>query len=65
MHILLISALIVLPLIVLVLIVWRMSGSNAGTMPKPTDKSPGWHPDPIGSGERYWDGKRWTEESRP
>lgn len=31
-----------------------------------TDKPPGWYPSPVpGEGERYWDGRYWTGQSRP
>jgi hypothetical protein len=26
---------------------------------------PGWYPDNIGTGQRYWDGQRWTEHTVP
>jgi hypothetical protein len=65
MHVFLASLLVVLPLILLVLVVWWVMNRNSGTMPRPKDRTPGWRPDPIGTGERYWDGSRWTEESRP
>jgi hypothetical protein len=26
---------------------------------------PGWYPDNIGSGQRYWDGQKWTEHTAP
>ncbi|HYI38089.1 MAG TPA: DUF2510 domain-containing protein [Thermoleophilaceae bacterium] len=25
----------------------------------PSDRTPGWHPDPSGRGQRYWDGHQW------
>jgi len=59
------SLVVVSVLILFVLVVWLIMNRNSGTMPRPQDRSPGWRPDPIGSGERYWDGQRWTEESRP
>src|SRR5919198_5551274 len=27
----------------------------------PPTVSPGWYPDPEGEGQRYWDGKNWTD----
>jgi hypothetical protein len=31
-----------------------------------TSTPPGWYPDPRGAGhQRYWDGRDWTEQSRP
>ncbi len=27
--------------------------------------SPGWYPDNVGSGQRYWDGRQWTEHTAP
>jgi hypothetical protein len=59
------SLLVVGVLILFVLVVWWIMNRNEGTMPRPKDRSPGWRADPIGPGERYWDGQRWTEESRP
>jgi hypothetical protein len=65
MKVFLAAVLIVLPLILLVLVVWWVMRRNQGTMPHPKDRTAGWKTDPIGPGERYWDGERWSEESRP
>jgi hypothetical protein len=27
----------------------------------PQQPAPGWYPDPSGTGQRYWDGERWTD----
>jgi hypothetical protein len=59
------SLLVVVPLILFLLAVWWIMNRNPGTMPRPEDRSPGWHPDPMGSGERYWDRERWIDDSRP
>lgn len=33
------------------------------TSPNPTFK--GWYPDPVQGGTRYWDGERWSGDTRP
>ena len=31
----------------------------------PQQTPPGWYPDPQGAGQRYWDGRQWTEQRAP
>jgi len=31
--------------------------------PPASDVPPGWHPDPQGGGQRWWDGTHWTEHT--
>jgi hypothetical protein len=43
-----------------------LAGPAAATPPPPPDEAPspmpaGWYSDPEGGGQRYWDGKNWTE----
>jgi uncharacterized protein len=35
----------------------------AEPQPPSSDVPPGWHPDPQGGGQRWWDGTRWTEHT--
>jgi len=34
-------------------------------MSAPVPTSAGWYPDPYTGGTKYWDGKRWTGDTRP
>jgi hypothetical protein len=34
-----------------------------GSQPQPGQAAPGWYANPEGPGQRYWDGKQWTEPS--
>jgi hypothetical protein len=33
--------------------------------PPPITSPPGWYPDPAGYGQRYWDGRVWSEHVAP
>jgi hypothetical protein len=38
--------------------------TTAGNAPAPSDRNPGWQPDPYGQARlRYWDGSSWTEHT--
>ena len=38
---------------------------NGPPPPVRTGPDPGWNPAPDASGQRYWDGTAWTEDTAP
>lgn len=36
----------------------------SGAVGPPAPERAGWHPDPWGDGQRYWDGEIWTRRTR-